>query len=159
MRRRERPAEGHPDRIPELRAALEALGAVPIDYAGTVYDRRGNPLTKVLTPATVDALIVAVDRVREIVDSRQCPPGTGPCVPCRRLSQAWISWSVGSPFYPEVPAADDPETIVLPDPERDRSVAPPEWGEEASEALGFALHSGAWPDKYVREWRWWFDRL
>lgn len=159
MRRERAPVGTHPDRTPELRAALEALGAVPIDYAGTVHDRRGNPVMKVLTPATVDALIVAVDRVREIVDSRQCPPGTGPCTPCSRLSQAWTCWRAGSPFYPEVPAADDPETIVLPDPERDRGVAPPEWGEEASQALTSAMHSGAWPDKYVREWRWWFDRL
>jgi hypothetical protein len=158
--RRERVSvAAHPDRVPELRAALEALGAVPIDYAGTVHDRRGNPVMRVITPATVDALIAAVDRVREIVNSRQCPPGTELCGPCSRLSQAWQCWQVGAPFYPEVPAGDDPETIVLPDPERDRGIAAPEWGEEARRALAFALHSGAWPDKYVHEWRWWFDRL
>jgi len=119
VRRERAPVDAHPDRTPDLRAALEALGAVPIDYAGTVHDRRGTPVMKVLTPATVDALIVAVDRVREIVDSRQCPPGAGPCTPCSRLSQAWTCWRAGVPFYPEVPAADDPETIVLPDPERE----------------------------------------
>lgn len=143
MRRRESPTQAHRDRTGELRAALDALDAVPIEYMGTARFRGGEH--KVITRATLDDLIAGANRVRGVLDSiGECRAGRSErmgfpvvCDQCAHLSAVWMTWRRHKLIEHLEPWVTD----------------------EPHKALTHARNPGAWPENYVKEWQYWADRL
>ena len=121
-----------PDRMAEYRAALEALEAIPIEYAGELPIEGSSPLP-VLSPATVDALVAGAEAVAAL--ERPCPLPTE-CPSCAAIAEQHMR----SMF-----------SIV-------RRIAETEHRTPADEVLGFARHGGG-AGRFRAEWSWWYRRL
>ncbi|GLZ10259.1 hypothetical protein Acsp04_04940 [Actinomadura sp. NBRC 104425] len=128
----------HEDRAPALLAALEALDAVPVRYAGTVRVGSGGNGVRVMTWETVDALVVAVSEVRRVLATLdECRQDRGLlCEECALLWSVWWRWRGDGAL--------------------DYGMAG--WEGEKYAALVASSHSD-WPDAFIAEWRWWADRL